>query len=178
MVHYIAKLSGRFDKVYIRQFLKIVAEKCKQLRKPKYSNEYYLYHISLMLTDLSNWKSLQIVYRGDNKKYHYKTIQDKQWSKLNIYEEAYRYMLKKYKHNKFKKTQNCVLFIDSANIYNKNGSQNVEYGQNPKKKKHSPICTWSAHMHLECDKFDYKSSNGVIFENIPGRIIKPFQACS
>lgn len=31
-----------------------------QLRKPKYSTEYYLYFIILVLTDLQKWKSLNL----------------------------------------------------------------------------------------------------------------------
>ena len=76
MIDYIAKLETTLDKVYINEFLDIVGNKCKSIRKPKYSNEYYLYHIMLILTDLQKWKSLRIV--CDNKsEYHYKTMQDK-----------------------------------------------------------------------------------------------------
>ena len=42
-----------------KQFiLEIVNEKCKNIRKPKYTNEYYLNHIINVLTTLQSWFGL------------------------------------------------------------------------------------------------------------------------
>ena len=150
MSDYYTKLCTKLDKIYVKQFMKVVNRLCKSIRKPKYSNEYYLYHIILVLADLQKWESLSTVC-SNKSKYHYKTIQDKhlQWSKLNIYETTYRILLKKYTHNKLNKNNNLVLFIDSALIYNKNGNELIGYGQNPKKRetKISAICDEDKNIH-------------------------------
>ena len=56
MSSYITKLHTKLDKLYVDQFMKVVDRKCRSIRKPKYSNEYYLYHITLVLTDLQKWE--------------------------------------------------------------------------------------------------------------------------
>ena len=125
--------------------LNILNKKCTQKRKPKYSNEYYLRNILLVLTDLQKWESLKLTQEyKDKKEFHYKTIQDihLKWSKLNIYQEAYNILLTKYTLAGLKKSKNLDLFIDTSLIYNKTGCEDVSYGQNPKKKesKISAIC--------------------------------------
>lgn len=62
--------------------------------------------------------------------------------KLKIFEDAYKNVNSKYHSLEMKKTQNINLFIDTMNIYNKNGSEDVGYGSNPKKRetKLSLIC--------------------------------------
>ena len=55
MSEYTTKLYSKLDKLYVKQFMKVVDRKCNSIRKPKYSNEYYLYHIILVLTDLQKW---------------------------------------------------------------------------------------------------------------------------
>ena len=52
MTTYIQKLEEMLDIRYINEFVKVVNEKCKNVRKPKYTTEYYLYHIVILLTDL------------------------------------------------------------------------------------------------------------------------------
>lgn len=140
---YIEKLSKMLDIDFINEFLILVNERCKSIRTPKYSNEYYLYYISLVLTDLQKWDSLKLLFE-DKKKNHYKTIQDihLKWSNLNIYEDVYKIILNKYSKVNLKRSANLVLYIDSTDIYNKNGCENVGYGQDPKKKKTrvSAIC--------------------------------------
>ena len=140
----INKLNKIINKEYTNEILNIINIKCKSIRTPKYTNEYYLYYIILVLTDLQKWQSLTLILDKKTSKNHYKTIQDKhlQWSELNIYEDAYRVLLKKYKISNLTDTKNLTLFIDSSLIYNKNGSVQVEYGSNPKKKesKISAIC--------------------------------------
>lgn len=143
MCEYFDKLSKLLDKDYLNVLLNLIEEKCPYKRTPKYMNEYYLYYIVLLLTDLQKWKSLRLLH-PEKSKYHYKTIQDKhlEWSNLNIYEEAYKIVLNKYKKVNIKKSANLLLFIDSSDIYNKNGSEQIGYGQDPKKKKTkiSAIC--------------------------------------
>lgn len=137
------ELYKKLNKEFVDEFINIVNKKCKPIRKPKYSTEYYLYHIMLVLTDLQKWESLKLLHIN-NKPNHYKTIQDKhiEWSRKNIYEITYKTLNKKYHQNTLKNTKNLTLFIDSTNVYNKNGNQSVGYGQNPKKQESriSAIC--------------------------------------
>ncbi len=127
--------------IYKCEILKVLNLKCPVKYKSKYSNEYFLDLILLVLTELQNWSSIQFISTQSKYKYHYKTIQDKHclWSKLNIYEEVYFNILKNYN------LQNNVdtLFIDTSDIYNKNGIECIGFGgQNKKKKKSllSVIC--------------------------------------
>lgn len=127
----------------INCILSEINTKCKSKRIPKYSNEYYLYHICLVLTDLQKWESLKFVLINQNT-YHYKSIQDKHllWSSLNVYSDAYKKFLIKNNICDHKRSANLVLFIDTSDIYNKNGHDNVGYSMDPKKKKTkiSAIC--------------------------------------
>jgi len=137
------KLLEILDIEFINEFERLVKLRSPILRKPKYSIQYYLYHIFLVLTDLQKWKSLTLI-SSTHKKTHYKTIQDMhlKWSKLNIYEETYKNINQKYHKLTFKRSANVNLYIDSTNIYNKKGIEKIGYGQNPKKQesKISAIC--------------------------------------
>jgi transposase len=140
---YIDNIYKLIDNVFVDEFVILVNINCKPLRTPKYSTIYYLYNILLILTDLQSWKSLKLLYI-DKPVTHYKTIQDKhlQWSKLNLYEKTYKIVNEKYHQQTLKKSSNLTLFIDSTNIYNKNGQSNIGYGQNPKNQESriSAIC--------------------------------------
>ena len=116
------KLNKKIDNKYTKIFIDLINIKCKPKRKTIYSTIYYLYHIILVLTDIQRWDALQLITSNKNK-YHYKTIQDMhlKWSKLNIYKEAYNIFLTKYKLNQTKGSAVLTLFIDTSNIYNKNG---------------------------------------------------------
>jgi len=142
-IDYTNKLEKKMNNEYIDAILKVIDIKCPSIRTPIYTNIYYLYHIVLVLTDLKKWESLQLIYTNQYE-YHYKTIQDKHllWSNLNVYEEAYKILFNKYKLPALKKTSNLILFIDTTLLYNKNGSECIGFGQNPKKKetKTSVIC--------------------------------------
>ena len=144
------QLAKIIDIEYVNELIYFINESQSSTRTPKYTSKYYLYHILLVLTDLQKWKSLNLLFDNRNK-FHFKTIQDKhlEWSKLNIYEDAYRSLLNKYKGINFKKSANLVLFIDSTVIYNKNGVELIGYGQNPKKKetKVSAICDKNKNIH-------------------------------
>ena len=140
---YIKKLSNFFDSEIIQIFIETIHKYYHNKRKTKYSVEYYLYYIILVLKELQSWKSLKYLLIN-NKINHYKTIQDihLEWSRLNIYKITYNIILQKYKLNNLKASSNLTLFIDSSNIYNKNGCMNTGYGMNPKKKESriSVIC--------------------------------------
>lgn len=144
------KIYNIIDKEFVCCFVKLVTEKCTQIRKPKYSTEYYLYYIILVLTDLKAWRSL-ILLHSDKPKNHYKTIQDKhlEWSRKNLYEKAYKEINKKYHQSDYKGSANLTLFIDSTNIYNKNGNEKIGYGHNPKKQESriSVICDSKLNIH-------------------------------
>ena len=94
MLDIIRKLSKIIDIEYVNEFKKIVNIKCKPKRKSKYTIEYYLYNIILVLKNLQKWESLKL-FHNEKQKFHYKTIQDKhlEWSKLNLYEETYRILI-------------------------------------------------------------------------------------
>jgi len=140
---YIKKLSNFFDSEIIQIFIETIHKYYHNKRKTKYSVEYYLYYIILVLKELQSWKSLKYLLTN-NKTNHYKTIQDihLEWSRLNIYKITYNIILQKYKLTNLKASSNLTLFIDSSNIYNKNGCMNTGYGMNPKKKESriSVIC--------------------------------------
>lgn len=139
---YSKKILEFFNEEIVTIFKDTINTYCKNKRTPKYSIEYYLYNIVLVMKETTSWKSLNKFY--DFKPYHYKTINKihLKWSKLNIYNIVYNKLLQKNILDKLKGSKNLTLFIDSTNIYNKNGSENVGFGANPKKKesKLSIIC--------------------------------------
>lgn len=143
---YNIKLEKILDKEVIDIFIDIIHNENLIKRKPKYSIEYFLYHILLVLTDLKKWTSLKLVLHND-KDNHYSIIQKThfKWCKKNIYKKVYNKLLEKYKLNNLKKSKNMVLYIDSTNIYNKRGIEKIGFGQNPKKKE--------SRISLICDKF-------------------------
>jgi hypothetical protein len=58
--------------VYIKN---IVNNLCANKKKLKYSIEYYIKNIIIVLKDIVCWKALNLLYNHDiKKKYHYKTI--------------------------------------------------------------------------------------------------------
>lgn len=143
---------------------------CKNKRTPMYTNEYYLYYILVVLTKVQTWNSLNSLFNErTNKphKNHFKTIEDKhlQWSILNIYKKAYEKILKKNGKLDIKGSQNLDLFIDSSDIYNKNGSENVGYGCNPKKKQ--------TRISAICDKNKVILSLFVTMTNNKAQYIEP-----
>ena len=144
------KIYEIINKEFVETFVKLVNEKCKPIRKTKYSTEYYLYYIILVLTDLKAWRSLKLVLCNKSA-FHYKTIQDKhlEWSQHNLYEKAYKEINTKYHQCNYKGSANLTLFIDSTTIYNKNGNEKIGYGHNPKKQESriSVICDEKLNIH-------------------------------
>lgn len=143
------KLYKLLNKEFVDEFKKLVKIECKPYRTPKYSIEYYLYYIILVLKDLNTWKSLQLLHETKPQN-HYKTIQDKhyEWSGKKLYEKTYKIVDKTY-HLNTNDDDVLTLFIDSSNIYNKNGYENIGYGQNPKKQESrvSVICDKNKNIH-------------------------------
>jgi hypothetical protein len=66
-----------------------------------------------------------------------------------LYKKAHFELQKTYKINNFKYSKNLELFIDSTDIYNKRGIENIGYGHNPKKQvsRLSLICDINKNIH-------------------------------
>lgn len=162
------KLYAMHDKRVVDEFVNLVKTK-NQKRSPKYPTEYYLYHISLVLTDLRKWSSLKEISTVNNtSKFHYKTIQDKhfEWSRQNLYEELHKILNLKY--HPLPLDNYVTLFIDTTNIYNKFGQENIGYGQNPKKQESriSAICDENKNIYsISLVKSVQKSSSKRTFPN-------------
>lgn len=118
---------------------------CPNLRKPKYTHEYYLTNILDVLTDFVKWSSLQKSKNLESAyEYHYKTIAKihKKWCDKNVYVNA---------HNELVKSKNLtenddgiiVLLIDSTLIINKTGVDKIGYGGPCKKKKFTKLSLMS-----------------------------------
>src|SRR5271168_866068 len=123
----------------------VIKELSPNKRVPKYSVDYYLENMIHVLKDVTTWKSLKILDKGNkDKPFHYKTISDKflEWSKKGIFEETFKRLVNKKIIENIKPESKLELFIDSSNINNKNGKELINYGQNKKKKitKVSFIC--------------------------------------
>ena len=133
------------DKIY-NAFKKIVLhianKKYPNIRKRKYTLEYYLQNFIYVLSDLVHWTSLSLLHKND-KDFHWKTIYNEfnKWSKDNIFEEAfYEFIKKKYfKISQIKKHKKLNLFIDVTKIINKFGSEGVTINCENKKKNITPI---------------------------------------
>ena len=123
---------------YIEIFESLVIIK----RTPIFTTRYYLGHILLVLNTVTKWEGLKLILDKNSTEWHYRTIEKKhlEWSKLKLYEKAYKIMNKKHNQTNFKDTDELDMYIDTANIYNKNGSEQTGYGINPKKKESRITC--------------------------------------
>lgn len=137
---------------YFDLIIKYVNKLCPNIRKPKYSNKYYLENILNLLTDFVSWRSLKksLTYKfgelinktkeEQKKDNHYKTICAKhvEWARKNVYMSAYTEILgRKITENEKKDT--LQLIIDATNIINKSGIEGVGYGTKCKKKKFTKL---------------------------------------
>ena len=109
---------------------------CPQKYKSKYSHSYYLDFMIFVLRDFTSWYSLGRILNilKKNKQHHFKSIYNVflKWSNLGIFKMAYDEILL---HNcKYNFNSTVDLFIDTTNINNKNGFEDVDYGINKKKK--------------------------------------------
>ena len=89
------------DKIYNnfkKLILDIANQKYPELRKRKYSLEYYLKNFIYVLNDISKWESLKIINNNGNKTYHWKSIYNEfnKWSHDNIFEDAFNDFIKKF----------------------------------------------------------------------------------
>ena len=73
-----------------KHILDIANKKYPQIRKRKYSLEYYLEKFTDILNEVVNWQSLRKTYQNC-KNYHWKTIYNEfnKWSKDGIFEDAF-----------------------------------------------------------------------------------------
>ena len=101
-------------------FLNFVNIYDPNIRKPKYTHEYYFDKIVILLTDLRSWRSIQRV-SNDNNNSHYTTIYKKfkKWCNLDIFSRTYYYMV----DNNLNKDNYTKLIIDSSLIRNANGTE-------------------------------------------------------
>ena len=70
--------------------LNLIELRCPNIRKPKYSNDYYLKNIFHVLEDVISWKTLTKL-KTFSHYFHYKTIYAKflMWNKHNIFRDAF-----------------------------------------------------------------------------------------
>jgi hypothetical protein len=116
----------------------IVANKhYPNIRKRKFSLEYYLDNFLHVLTDVSNWYNLNLIYKNE-KTYHYKSIYNEynKWSKDGIFENAFKMFMQEnyFKISKVKQNKKINLFIDVVKISNKLGSEYVTINGEYRKK--------------------------------------------
>ena len=125
----------------INIILNVIKVKCPNKKKVKFTDAEYLTDIELMLTDLRKWESIMIKYGNTRNKYYYKTVHKKfiKWSRLGIFEEAYKQILKEYVTSAHTYNTTIDLFIDATCIYNKHGSELVAYGSENRKKQITKI---------------------------------------
>jgi hypothetical protein len=130
--------------------LELINKEDLEKRKRKYSPEYCLYYIIIVFTELQKWSSLRYVL-PKMKKRHFTLIHKTHllWSKLDLYKKAHLELQRIYKNKQFKFSKNLELFIDSTDIYNKRGIENIGYGHNPKKQvsRLSLICDINKNIH-------------------------------
>lgn len=124
--------------------LKYVNKLVPNLRKPKYSSEYYLTNILTLLTTINSWEALTLSVNLDKKKpYHYKTVADihRLWCDKGVYRKAYEEI--RNNNTDYGDTNNKEkefdLLIDSTLIINKYGSDYIGYGSETRKKKFTKV---------------------------------------
>jgi hypothetical protein len=123
---------------YIKIILEVVKETFPEVRKRKYSLEYYLDKFIIVYSKLSKWQDLDSHYDSKLPENHWNTINNefRKWCKYNIFETAYKRLLTLgyYKLPYIKKSKTMNLFIDVTKINNKLGSENVGVNCEYKKK--------------------------------------------
>ncbi|MGA9038924.1 MAG: transposase [Terriglobales bacterium] len=128
---------------YTKIILKYVKKLVPNVRKPKYSSEYYLTNILNILTDFVSWKSLtKSDYLDKDNKYHYKTIADvhRLWCQKGVYKGAFDEIVsKKIKDMPENISETFQTLIDATLIINKNGCDGVGFCNESKKKKFTKL---------------------------------------
>ena len=112
--------------------------------KSKFNNAYYLKHMITVLRDVHSWNSLGNILKESYNvsKFHHKRIYNVflKWSKNDVFKIAYNELLNS--TLTYNSNSTIDLFIDTSNINNKYGIQDIDYGINKKKRvsKLSLIC--------------------------------------
>ena len=124
---------------YKKYILECAHTKYPNIRRRKYSLEYYLDKFILLLSDVVIWQSLSNTNNvDDNSKYHWKTIYNEfnKWSKDCIFKNAFiKFMNENYfKMSKVRKNKKINLFIDVTKISNISGRENIGINVEYKKK--------------------------------------------
>ena len=121
--------------------IKYANKLCPNVRKPKYSNEYYLTNILNVLTDFVSWKSLKkSIDINKDHDFHYKSIarKHKLWSDKGVYKQAFNETVKSKKI--FYDVDDVIIkCIDSTLIINKSGIECIGYGSETRKKKFTKL---------------------------------------
>jgi len=125
-------------KNYTKYILEVAHEIFPEVRKRKYSLDYYLDKFIIVYSKLTKWQDLDNYYDSISSENHWNTINNefRKWCKFNIFEIAYKRLLTKgyYKLRYIKKSKTMNLFIDVTKINNNLGSDNVGINCEYKKK--------------------------------------------
>jgi len=123
---------------YTKYILEVAKETFPEVRKRKYSLEYYLNKFIIVYSKLTKWEDLDNYCDPNSSENHWNTINNefRKWCKFNIFEIAYNRLLTKgyYKLRYIKKSKTMNLFIDVTKINNNLGTDNVGINCEYKKK--------------------------------------------
>ena len=156
-------MKNKIFNLFKKYILFFAHKKYPNIRKRKYSLEYYLDNFYLMLNDLCRWESLKLIHKDANK-YHYKTIYNEynRWSNDNIFIDAFSAFVNEnyFKISKLRKNKKITLFIDVTKINNLYGSDYVYMNNEYCKKNVTPLTVISdqyglplAFRHIDHSKY-------------------------
>ena len=135
-------MKDKIFKSFKKYILYWAHKKYPNIRKRKYSLEYYLNNFIYMLNDLCKWESLKLIHKNKDK-YHYKTIYNEynKWCRDNIFTDAFRIFIREnyFKISKVRKNKKLSLFIDVVKINNLYGSEYIYIDNENKKKNITPL---------------------------------------
>lgn len=116
---------------------------CPNKRKLKYSNEYVLDKILLLLRDVTTWRSFSRII-PNTKVYHYSTIMKRfhKWNKAGVFKDTHAELLEDNVFTGINSSTTMECFIDATLIDNRNGIDKIGFGENRKKKatKLTAVC--------------------------------------
>src|SRR5436309_14511105 len=106
------------DKVY-QCYKKYILEEAKlkflEVRKRKYSLQYYLDNFIRVLNDVTKWESLSLINQNENT-YHWKSIYNefKKWTAKNVFIDAHHNFLQNnyFKISRITKSKKLNIFVD------------------------------------------------------------------
>jgi len=84
-------------KNYTKYILEVAHETFPEVRKRKYSLDYYLDKFIIVYSKLTKWQDLDNYYDSISSENHWNTINNefRKWCKFNIFEIAYKRLLTK-----------------------------------------------------------------------------------